>query len=148
MRAVFHVYYLRRVTVVATFLLRLLTFAGEGKILIALIKFQCQQSLHDRNIVTLRETDVSWTISCDENINLIYHKLQRTYALVHMLSSKIEKALWAEKTTKTRCGMRETATTRNFALWKLQWRQWEFRTESHLQTLSEKLTWPNVTNLT
>jgi len=59
-----------------------------------------------------------------------------------MLSSKIENAHWAEKTTKTRCGIRETATTRNFALWNLQWRQWGFRTERHLQLLSEKMTWP------
>jgi len=57
-----------------------------------------------------------------------------------MLSSKIENAHWVEKTTTKRCGIRETATTRNFALWKLQWRQCRFRTESHLQTLSEKVT--------
>jgi len=36
--------------------------------------------------------------------------------VVHMLSSNIEKAHWAEKTTTTRCGIRQTATTRNFAL--------------------------------
>jgi len=59
-----------------------------------------------------------------------------------MLSSKIENTQWAEKTTTTHCGIRETATTRNFALWKLQWRQWGFWTESHLQPLSEKVTWP------
>jgi len=29
-----------------------------------------------------------------------------------MLSSKIENAHWAEKTTTTRCGIRETSTTR------------------------------------
>jgi hypothetical protein len=34
-----------------------------------------------------------------------------------MLSSKIENAHCAEKTTTTRCGVRETATTRNFVLW-------------------------------
>jgi hypothetical protein len=34
-----------------------------------------------------------------------------------VLSSKIENAHWAEKTTTTRCGIRETATTRNFVLW-------------------------------
>jgi len=33
---------------------------------------------------------------------------------VYLLSSKIENAHWAEKTTTTRCGIRETATTRNF----------------------------------
>jgi len=57
-----------------------------------------------------------------------------------MLSSKIENDHWADKSNTTRCGIRETATTRNFELWKLQWRQWGFRTESHLQTLSEKVT--------
>ena len=36
---------------------------------------------------------------------------------VCVLSSKIENAHWAEKTTTTRCGIRETATTRNFVLW-------------------------------
>jgi len=36
---------------------------------------------------------------------------------VYMLSSKIENPHWAEKTTTTRCGIRETATTRNFVLW-------------------------------
>ena len=92
MHVVFHVYYLQRVIVAATFLLRLLSFAGEGRILITLIKFQGQQNLLDRNTVTLRETDVSWVNSCDQNINLIHHKLHRTYALVHMLSSKIENS--------------------------------------------------------
>jgi len=29
----------------------------------------------------------------------------------------MEKAHWVEKTTTTRCGVRETATTRNFMLW-------------------------------
>jgi len=57
-----------------------------------------------------------------------------------MLGSKIENVHWAEKTTTTSYGIRETATTRNFALWKLRWRQWGFRTESHLQPLSEKVT--------
>jgi hypothetical protein len=38
---------------------------------------------------------------------------------VHMLSSKIENAHWAEKTTAARCGIRETATMRNFVLWLL-----------------------------
>ena len=37
--------------------------------------------------------------------------------VVHMLSSKIENAHLAEKTTTTRCGITETATTRNFVLW-------------------------------
>ena len=46
---------------------------------------------------------------------------------MYALSSKIENAHWAEKTTTTRCGIRviattrcgirETATTRNFVLW-------------------------------
>jgi len=36
---------------------------------------------------------------------------------IYMLSSKIENAHWAEKTTTARCGIRETATTRNFGLW-------------------------------
>jgi len=35
-----------------------------------------------------------------------------------MLSSKIENAQWAEKTTTTRCGIRETATTQNVELEK------------------------------
>jgi len=34
-----------------------------------------------------------------------------------MLRSKIENAQWAEKTTTTRCGIRETAITRNVVLW-------------------------------
>jgi len=34
-----------------------------------------------------------------------------------VLSSTIENAHWAEKTTATRCGIRETATTRKFVLW-------------------------------
>jgi len=34
-----------------------------------------------------------------------------------MLSSKIENTHWAEKMTTTRCGIRETATKRNFVLW-------------------------------
>jgi len=34
-----------------------------------------------------------------------------------MLRLKIENAHWAEKTTTTRCGIRETTTTRNFVLW-------------------------------
>ena len=40
-----------------------------------------------------------------------------TYQLLYMLSSKIKNAHWAEKTTTTRCGIRETATTRNCVLW-------------------------------
>ena len=36
---------------------------------------------------------------------------------IYMLSSKIENAHWAEKPTTTRCGIRETDTTRNFVLW-------------------------------
>jgi len=64
------------------------------------------------------------------------------YLCMRMLSSKIKSALWAEKTTTMRYGITETATTWNFALWKLQWRQWGFWTESHLQPLSEKVTWP------
>jgi len=31
---------------------------------------------------------------------------------MYMLSSKIQNAHWAEKTTTTRCGIRETSTTR------------------------------------
>jgi hypothetical protein len=77
---VLHVNYWLRDIVVATFLVKLLLIAGEGKILIILLKFQTRQNIHDSNIVTLRETEVSWAISCNENINLIYHKL---YALVH-----------------------------------------------------------------
>ena len=34
-----------------------------------------------------------------------------------MLSSKIENAHWAQKTTATHCGIWETETTRNFMLW-------------------------------
>jgi len=37
--------------------------------------------------------------------------------IVYMLSSQIENAHWAEKTTTTRCGIREKGTTRNFVLW-------------------------------
>ena len=33
---------------------------------------------------------------------------------ISLLNSKIENAHGAEKTTTTRCGIRETATTRNF----------------------------------
>jgi len=40
------------------------------------------------------------------------------YIYVYMLSSKIENAQWAEKMTTKRCGIRETATTRNVALEK------------------------------
>ena len=36
---------------------------------------------------------------------------------VCVLRSKIENAHWAEKTMTTRCGIRETATKRNFVLW-------------------------------
>jgi len=36
---------------------------------------------------------------------------------MYMLSSKIENAQWVGKTTTKRCGIRETATTRNFVLW-------------------------------
>jgi hypothetical protein len=36
---------------------------------------------------------------------------------IYMLSSKIENAHWAEKTTTACRGIRETATTRNFVLW-------------------------------
>jgi len=39
--------------------------------------------------------------------------------------------------TTTRSGIRQTVITWNFALWELQWRQWGFRTESHLQPLSK-----------
>ena len=39
------------------------------------------------------------------------------YSLVYMLRSKIENAHWAGKLTTTRCGIRETATTRNFVSW-------------------------------
>jgi len=35
----------------------------------------------------------------------------------NVLSSNIKNAHWAEKTTTTRCGIREAATTRNFELW-------------------------------
>jgi len=47
--------------------------------------------------------------------------------VIYMLSSKSEKVHWAEKTNTTlcgfremstmRCGIKETATTRNFVLW-------------------------------
>ena len=36
---------------------------------------------------------------------------------MYVLSSKIENAHWAEKTTTTRCGITETTTMRNFGLW-------------------------------
>jgi len=39
------------------------------------------------------------------------------FMLVYVLSSKIENAHWAEKTTTTCCGIRETATMWNFVLW-------------------------------
>jgi len=89
---------------------------------------------------------------------------------------KDRKRSLSGKTTTTRCGIRETATTRNFVLrlflnnrnelwhvkichdaevvswllkkwpqrvrkwklWKLQWRQWGFQTESHLQPLCKE----------
>jgi len=38
-------------------------------------------------------------------------------SIVYMLHSKIENAHWAEKLTTTRCGIRETTTTRNSVLW-------------------------------
>ena len=42
----------------------------------------------------------------------------RRYDSVYMLSSKIEKINERKKTTTTRCGIRQTATTRNVALEK------------------------------
>jgi len=86
-----HVHYLLRVRVVGTFLLGLLSFAGEGKSLITLIKFEGRQNLHDSNIVTLRNRSV-WVISCGENINLIYHKLHPTYALLHTILREVKCA--------------------------------------------------------
>ena len=53
-----------------------------------------------------------------ENLKIVMNKFEepkRTY--LFFLSSKIEKAHLAEKTTTTRCGIRETATTRNVVLW-------------------------------
>jgi len=38
-------------------------------------------------------------------------------ASLYMLSSKIENAHWAKKTTTTRCSITETSTTRNFVSW-------------------------------
>jgi len=47
---------------------------------------------------------------------------------MHVLSSRIENAHWAEKTTTTRCDIRETATTRNVALEKQPQREmWHYR---------------------
>ena len=58
-----------------------------------------------------------------------------------MLSWQIGNVHRAEKNDHNgKRGIRETAKMRNFALWKLQWRQWGFWTESHLQTLNEKVT--------
>ena len=105
MHVILHVYYLRRFKVVATFLLRLLLFAGEGRILITLINFQGQQNLHDRNIVSLRENDVSWVISCDENINLIHHKLHPKYALVHTILREVKDVNASFLGLKTLCRM-------------------------------------------
>jgi len=57
------------------------------------------------------------------------------------LEKQPQREMWHYRNShNAKCGIRETATTRNFALWKLQWREWGFRTESHLQTLSEKVT--------
>ena len=38
-------------------------------------------------------------------------------SLMYLLRTKIENAHWAEKTTTTRCGITETATTPNVVLW-------------------------------
>ena len=60
------------------------------------------------------------------------------------VKQKDRKRSLSGKKDNAKCGIRETATWQNFALWKLKWRQWGFRTESHLQPLSE-VTWPNLT---
>jgi hypothetical protein len=57
-----------------------------------LIKFQSRQNVPDSNIITFRETEVSWAISCNENINLIYHKLHPTHALVHTVLRDVKGA--------------------------------------------------------
>ena len=42
--------------------------------------------------------------------------IKSNFFFICVLSSEIENAHWAEKTTTTRCGIRETVTTRNFML--------------------------------
>jgi len=46
-----------------------------------------------------------------------YITRKTTEFVVYMLRSKIKKAHWVEKTTTTRCGIREMATPRNCVLW-------------------------------
>ena len=47
----------------------------------------------------------------------LYRAATGTGTEIYMLHSKIENAQWAEKLTTTRCGIRETSTTRNYVLW-------------------------------
>jgi len=63
----------------------------------------------------------------------------RTYNIYVKLKDR-KRPLNEKNDHNAKCGIKETAITRNFALWNLQWRQWGFRTESHLQPLSEKVT--------
>jgi hypothetical protein len=51
------------------------------------------------------------------SFNSLCHSKTLYFFIAHMLCSKCENAKWAKKTTRTRCGKRETATTRNFASW-------------------------------
>ena len=96
------------------------------------------------------------------NIRHRLHSHRRVwYCLVMYVKLKDRKrSLSGKKTTTRRCSIRETVTRRNvalekqlqcemwhyrnsqkgkIALWILQWRQWWFQTESHLQPLSEKV---------
>jgi len=52
------------------------------------------------------------------NVNCFQRaRIHMKATVMYTLSSKIENTQWAEKTTTTRCGITETATTWNFMLW-------------------------------
>ena len=78
--------------------------------LVKLWNFEFQQNLAE--VVTWC-TEKLFTALCQLGFSMNENGGQSVF----LLSWKIENAHWAEKTTTTRCGIRETATTRNFALW-------------------------------
>jgi len=60
---------------------------------------------------------ISYVISSSIS-NILYIFITAIFIYIYfMLRSKIENAHWVEKTTTTRCGIRETAATRNCVLW-------------------------------
>jgi hypothetical protein len=57
---------------------KIIMICWSSEVSIRLIKFEDQQNSQDINIASVKETDVSWVIYCDDDINLIRHKLRKS----------------------------------------------------------------------